>query len=253
MDITKVKSATTGEGEEGHCHPDKGEALNEDFLPTNKIDLSLQEFVISSLPPVGDFAIAPANPDKCADLYPDLLPGYLESDTLREMKSLLRDESESRSKANSLLSLKDSIPYSPGLANLIIDKVLEGKRLTQVAALDGIPSIKVIYRWLRQHTDFREAYDYALSAKGLYAMDKVEELSEMAVHAAKDEVSSLRLAMDGYRFIAERHDRVRYGVTPPKADSGNTIIINTGIERDHDDSRTVSELIVEMQGNEGEV
>lgn len=152
-------------------------------------------------------------------------------------------------------SIKDItfIPYSLPLAELIIEKVLEGKTLTSVCSLDGMPKVRDVYMWLRQHEDFKEMYDYALKAKALYAMDKIEDIAEESRYATKDEIPGMKLAFEGYKLIAERHDRTRYGAQEAKAQGGNTIIINTGINPDPNDTRTVNDLILEMQSDSSEV
>lgn len=170
-------------------------------------------------------------------------PSHLERVTpsMKEHKEILEAERKR--------SIKDItfIPYSLPLAELIIEKVLEGKTLTSVCSLDGMPKIRDVYMWLRQHEDFKEMYDYALKAKALYAMDKIEDIAEESRYATKDEVPGMKLAFDGYKFIAERHDRTRYGVQEAKSSGGNTIIINTGINPDPNDTRTVHDLILEMR------
>lgn len=145
-------------------------------------------------------------------------------------------------------SLKDmppKVPYSQPLAELILSKIYEGKRLSKIAKMDGIPDLQTIYKWMAQNPDFLDAYNAANKIKGLYAFDQIEEIAEEAKHVSKDEVPGLKLSLDAYKFIAERSDRERYGQTQnQKGHGGVTINVTTGITPDiYKDTRTVEELL----------
>lgn len=151
------------------------------------------------------------------------------------------------------LSFKDAIPtipFSIPLANLILQKIFEGKRLSQVANMDGMPNIRTIYSWLRTNQEFALEYEEALKVKGLYAFDAIEEIADLARYAHKDEVPGLKTSLDAYKFIAERSDRSRYGPpTSSQGSSGVTIQINTGVSSDPDtkDTRTYEEVIRDLR------
>jgi hypothetical protein len=48
--------------------------------------------------------------------------------------------------------------YSPALAQRFCRAIIAGGSLKTITARPGMPSVKQVYTWLRQHADFREAY-----------------------------------------------------------------------------------------------
>ena len=48
--------------------------------------------------------------------------------------------------------------YSPALADRFCRAIIAGGSLKTITARPGMPSVKQVYIWLRQHAEFREAY-----------------------------------------------------------------------------------------------
>lgn len=150
--------------------------------------------------------------------------------------------------------IKVDIPYSFQMAEHIISKIFDGKKLSDIAGKFGVPNLSTIFGWMRRQPDFKEAYDVALKAQAMLAAEEILELSRYASTLDAKEVSAHKLKFDVLKFIAERNDKERYAVSPPKKDenSGATIVINTGVVRDTSDTRTVEDLVLEMKkSNEG--
>lgn len=141
------------------------------------------------------------------------------------------------------------IPYSVNIARHIIGKIFEGKKLTDLAGKGGVPSLASIFGWMKSHPDFREAYDTAREAQALLASEEIVELNRTITSIDVKETPIYKLKFDILKFIAERNDRDRYAQAPPKAegDKGTTIVINTGIQKDTSDTRTIEDLKAEMR------
>jgi hypothetical protein len=142
-----------------------------------------------------------------------------------------------------------SIPYSHNIATFIIGKIFENKKLSEIAGKNGVPDLPTIFGWMHKHKEFRQAYDVARESQALLASEEIYELSRLAMSLTKDEVPAAKLKFDILKFIAERNDRDRYAQAPSKqaADSGTTIVINTGISKDASDTRTVNDLILDIK------
>ena len=147
------------------------------------------------------------------------------------------------------IPLKVEIPYSFQMAEFIITNIFEQKRLSDIAGKNGIPSLSTIFGWMRKHPDFKEAYEVALKAQALLAAEDIIEMSRYADGLLKDEVPAHKLKFEVLKFIAERNDKERYASAPPKQEqnSGATIVINTGVTKNPNDTRTVEDLVVEMK------
>ena len=150
------------------------------------------------------------------------------------------------------LPLKVKVPYSYELGSLIISKIFEGGKLSEICGRHGIPSIATVFAWMHHVPEFREAYDVTRESLALLASEDIQELARTSRYMDRNEVPAAKLRFDVLKFIAERNDRTRYAVQPPKddIDSGVTIVIDTGTRKDPTDSRTVSDLVREMREDE---
>lgn len=147
------------------------------------------------------------------------------------------------------IPLPVQIPYSFEMAEFIIGKIFDGQKLSSFAGENGIPKLSTIFGWMRKQPDFKEAYEVALKAQAMLAAEDIIDMARYADGLTKDEVPAHKLKFDVLKFIAERNDKERYAQSPPKQDANNgvTIVIDTGVKRNDNDTRTVQDLIVEMR------
>lgn len=65
--------------------------------------------------------------------------------------------------------------YTPDRAEAFCERLVEGFTLREIAALPGMPAVAMVYRWLRNHPEFRRAYVVALRMREELAADAVLE------------------------------------------------------------------------------
>jgi transposase-like protein len=79
--------------------------------------------------------------------------------------------------------------FSQDLADKICDLITDGKTLREVCRMDGMPSRTTVYRWLKQHREFAEAYFIAGVMRADALFDEIDEVAESVTpetaHAAK--------------------------------------------------------------------
>lgn len=121
--------------------------------------------------------------------------------------------SKQLTRANERVSAKLST-YDPNVALRICELIAEGQTLTDIVAMDGIPSRPTIYRWLTAFPEFHDAYE---RARTLSAQSFEEEALLMA-RILKDKndftgtkVQAYNIAMQQLRWSAARRDSNRYG------------------------------------------
>jgi len=78
--------------------------------------------------------------------------------------------------------------YTPELAHAVCLAIAEGASMSAVVATPGMPSFKVVYSWIRNRPDFRDAY---IAACGERAMDL-----RIRADTAVDESTPFTLARD---------------------------------------------------------
>ena len=147
------------------------------------------------------------------------------------------------------IPLKVEIPYSFQMAEFIISKIFDKQKLSDIAGQNGIPNLSTIFGWMRKQPDFKEAYEVALKAQAMLAAEDMIDMSRYADGLTNYEVPAHKLKFEVLKFIAERNDKERYAQSPPKQEqnSGVTIVIDTGVKRNDNDTRTIQDLIVEMR------
>jgi hypothetical protein len=138
-----------------------------------------------------------------------------------------------------------TIPYSKQIGEFIADRVAEGKRLSEVAKMNGVPNLSVIMRWLRDHPEFEEEYTTALKARAINSVENIFNIENDARYAEKDDVPGLKLSFEASKFIAERLDRERFSPKSSGDVGGINIQINTGIVREKDD-RDMDDILSEV-------
>ena len=73
--------------------------------------------------------------------------------------------------------------YSDDIAAEICEAIANGKSLKQICSQDGMPSVPTVYKWMHEHPEFRQAYEYALEA---YCDEECNEMKRIADATADD-------------------------------------------------------------------
>lgn len=136
--------------------------------------------------------------------------------------------------------------YSKNIGEFINDRIAEGKKLSEVCRMDGVPDMAIVMRWLKEYPEFEEDYSTALKARAILSVENIFDIEQDARHADKNAVPGLKLSFEASKFIAERFDRERFSPKSSADVGGINIQINTGITRTQDD-RSVEELLLEVK------
>jgi hypothetical protein len=120
-------------------------------------------------------------------------------------------------------------PYCQTTADLICQFILEGKTIPQIASLDGIPPLHIIYKWRTKYPEFTAALDEAIK-------NRAHLLAEMTLHKAdeveEDNVQKIKLQTEIYKWGSSVGDPDRFGARVKHAGDATqplTFIIDTGI------------------------
>jgi len=94
--------------------------------------------------------------------------------------------------------------YSPEIADLICDRIMDGASLRQICQDANMPARSTIFVWLEEHEDF--ARFYAL-ARRMQIEDLVEESLEIADDSSNDWID--REGPDGKKYRVFNPDSIR--------------------------------------------
>ena len=99
--------------------------------------------------------------------------------------------------------------YSAQVMAEICDIIRDGGTLRESAERLNISS-KVIYDWLRKHSEFRDEYDRAREDRGAYYGRRVAEIGEM-VEKGEIPPAAGKVAIDAFKWTAARMHPSQYG------------------------------------------
>lgn len=166
-------------------------------------------------------------------------------------------------KGMSLEGLKPrSLAYSDVIADLIIQKVVEGMTLTKVCALEGFPSYSVVARWKSQYPDFREKLAEARRDRADHFHDKIidtvdepkyredkktvvdkntgEEttvIEKVKVPLSTEDIQTRKMQVEAYKWAASVGNPDAYGTRTKLVGDANSpigFVVDTGIRRQGD-------------------
>lgn len=131
---------------------------------------------------------------------------------------------------------KTPVQYSYEVAEGILIAIAEGKTLTAIVKLPGMPARNTIYKWLTLYPKFSDAFE---RAKTVSAQSFEDEALTIARNLAGPndytgtKVSALNYAMQQLRWSAARRDPDRYGQRAD-ATAAIPITINTTLNLGQD-------------------
>jgi len=145
--------------------------------------------------------------------------------------------------------------YTVQIGDIIADAYRTGKSLTQIAEMDDMPPVSVIYKWKHNHPDFAKKLVEARQDRGDWFFDKAISIvnPEECNPVPKEDVPFAKLQVDTLKWAAERLAPKEYGAkqdTGPANAGAVTIVINTGIDRTpvtiEAQSSVVSEVVADQ-------
>jgi hypothetical protein len=130
--------------------------------------------------------------------------------------------------------------FSQMYADLICTKMLEGRTLTQVCEMQGMPPRTTVSRWRSMYPEFEQQIRIAQKMAAEKYHDDVAHSVEEEKELGKDLVPAAKMAFDKRKWLAEKNDPDRYG--PRTKVSGDveqpiTVVVDTGIRRDPNKKR----------------
>jgi hypothetical protein len=144
--------------------------------------------------------------------------------------------------------------YTPELAELILNRIMEGEMLTKICSEEDLPARLTFYAWMRNRPDLVSAYARARLAWADWWAERVLAISldssgdifvDEAGKAVIDHanVQRARLQADSIKWLVGKYAPRTYGDKPVDKTPGElkiswedrpTIIVNTGVPRAND-------------------
>lgn len=124
--------------------------------------------------------------------------------------------------------------YCDKTADAICQLIREGKTLTKISQMRGMPPTSTIYRWKATVSEFAAMYKQARKDRAEYYHDMAVDALEDARDASKDDVPALKLRFDGHLKLAEKNSPDDFSPKQQQLQNGaapTMIVINTGIDR----------------------
>ena len=94
--------------------------------------------------------------------------------------------------------------YTQEIAERICAEMIDGKSLTTICKMAGMPSRRTVMYWLNRHQEFRELYDRACIER---AESYAEEIVEIADNATNDWMENNDPDNPGWKFNGEHVQR----------------------------------------------
>lgn len=96
--------------------------------------------------------------------------------------------------------------YTDALAEQICRMISEGKSLTEVCELEHMPARFTLYRWMREHADFNDAYTRAREERADLLAEEVLTIADETTDANLG-----RLRVDARKWAAAKLNPKTYG------------------------------------------
>ncbi len=125
-------------------------------------------------------------------------------------------------------------PYSEVTCDHILDQIVKGETLQDICNTEGLPPIRVVHKWMREHEEFRASYR---ESKRLRAEHFADQALGEAKNADEDNVQAKRLLVETLKWSAEVGDRETFGKSTKitgDAAAPIAIMVQTGIQRVED-------------------
>jgi len=116
--------------------------------------------------------------------------------------------------------------FTPELALIICERLVEGESLRAICREDGMPSQSMVFRWLETHESFREQYTRARDMQADTFADELTEISDDARNdwmkrnhgeddpgwvANGEHIQRSRLRIETRKWIASKLKPKKYG------------------------------------------
>lgn len=106
---------------------------------------------------------------------------------------------------------KPDTPYTPELADQIINRLADGETLIRITRDDGMPHTSAIHQWISTYPDFAERYQKARQHAATSLVEQMME--EVAAEERPEQVGLTRLKMETKRWVASKFNPQAFGDT----------------------------------------
>lgn len=103
--------------------------------------------------------------------------------------------------------MKESVPYSEELADLICAELADGKSLRTVCTQPGMPTRTAVFKWLRTKPEFLERYERAKEESADAMSDEMLAIADDLT----DHPHSRRVRVDTRKWLASKMKPKKYG------------------------------------------
>lgn len=125
--------------------------------------------------------------------------------------------------------------YSLAISEKICQYIREGMTVKDISSLPDMPDLHTIYSWRSLNPDFKLKMDNAREDRADFFFGKAVEVAEEAKNATKEFVPGMKLAVDTYKWAAEKGAPSRYGAKlETKIEHSGKVgffAVNTGVDR----------------------
>jgi hypothetical protein len=122
--------------------------------------------------------------------------------------------------------------YSRAFAERVCDYLMNGKSLTKICKLQGMPSYSTICYWRANNVDFDNMLKKAKQFRAEQFRDLIEDSLAEAID--KDDIPAAKLAFDKLKYLASVDDPDTFGKKTNNGggDTNIQVVIDTGIRRE---------------------
>ncbi len=124
--------------------------------------------------------------------------------------------------------------FSEAYADVIVDQVMQGRTLSEITNMQGMPSYATIVKWKSEVPQFKERLSEARRSRAELFHDRVVDSLNESAPETPAEAQHAKLEFEKLKYLAEKNNPEEFGAKQTiSGDKGNPIriVVDTGIKR----------------------
>ena len=113
--------------------------------------------------------------------------------------------------------------YTQEIANIICDRLSDGKSLKSICEMEDMPSKVTVYNWLDSNKEFLNKYTRAKEDSSDALADDIQDIADKVLDGTYSP-NAARVAMDGKKWIAAKLKPKKYGDKLDVTTNGESVI-----------------------------
>ena len=113
--------------------------------------------------------------------------------------------------------------YTQEIANIICDRLSDGKSLKSICEMEDMPSKATVYNWLDNNKEFLDKYTRAKEDSSDALADDIQDIADKVLDGTYNP-NAARVAMDGKKWIAAKLKPKKYGDKLDVTTNGESVI-----------------------------